>query len=652
MPQNLVEKIAARHAVELESGHTVRSGDLLSIRPSHVMTHDNTGAVIPKFRSIGATRIADPGQPVFALDHNVQDTSEANRAKYARIEAFAREMGVDFHPAGRGIGHQIMIEEAYAWPGTLMVASDSHSNMYGGIACLGTPVVRTDAAAIWATGVTWWQVPPVARVLLKGKLPQGCSGKDVILTLCGLYNQDEVLNHAIEFMGDGVACLSVEDRLAIANMTTEWGALAGIFPVDELLLEWLETNLDRMKGRLPEQRHAARTRELADLGKEPLQADPDAEYAVELELDLALVQPWVAGPNSVKLARPVAELDAEEIPVQKAYLVSCVNSRAGDLRAAAAILKGHKVAEGVDFYVSAASSLVQQEAEANGDWQALLAAGAKSLPPGCGPCIGLGTGLLEEGETGISATNRNFKGRMGHPDSQAYLASPAVVAASALAGKIRMPGGSGAGNGRKLAAQLRRSSPKRPADTAIRLLDGFPASFEGELLFCDVDNLNTDGIYAGKWTYKDDMGPQDQAAVVMENYDPDFRDTARKGDLLLGGYNFGSGSSREQAATALKHFGIQLVLGGSFSETYKRNALNNGFLALEAPQLLESIRRTFNATPKPLSIRTGMQATLDVRASLLHVGGDRFPLKPIGRAAQELVLAGGLEGWVKQRLDS
>ena len=158
MAQNIVEKIAQRFAVDLEAGHEVHAGDYLSIRPAHVMTHDNSGAVIPKFRSIGATKVANPRQVVFTLDHNVQDESETNLAKYLKIATFAREMGIDFYPAGRGIGHQIMVEEGYAWPQTMVVASDSHSNMYGGIGALGTPIVRTDAAAIWATGRTWWQV--------------------------------------------------------------------------------------------------------------------------------------------------------------------------------------------------------------------------------------------------------------------------------------------------------------------------------------------------------------------------------------------------------------------------------------------------------------------------------------------------------------
>jgi len=642
MPQNLVEKLAQRHAVDVEPGHVVAAGDLLSIRPAHVMTHDNTGAVIPKFRSIGAVRVAAPGQPVFALDHNVQDTSEANRAKYAKIEAFAREMGVTFFPAGRGIGHQILVEEGFAWPGTLVVASDSHSNMYGGVGCLGTPVVRTDAAAIWATGRTWWQVPPVARVTLTGALRPGVTGKDLILTLCGELRSDEVLNHAVEFVGPGVAALGVEDRLAVANMTTEWGALAGVFPVDAVLLAWLEARL----AANPVHPRLTRAR-LEALRADPPRADEDAAYALEIQVDLGSVSPWVAGPNAVKKARPVAELDGERVAVHKAYLVSCVNGRATDLAQAAAVLKDRAVAPGVELYVSAASSEVQAAAEAAGDWGLLERAGARFLPPGCGPCIGLGTGLLEEGQTGISATNRNFKGRMGHADSRAFLASPAVVAASAAAGYITGPDLSAAPAPR---IQVERPEIHRPEATAVRVLEGFPAVLEGELVFCDVDNLNTDGIYAGKWTYQDDMGPAEQAAVVMENYDPDFRALARPGDLLVGGFNFGTGSSREQAATALKHFGIQLVLGGSFSETYKRNALNNGFLALEAPDLVTALREAF--PQRVPTRRTGWQARLDIRASLLEAGGRRFRLFPVGTAAQELVLAGGLEAWVLSRLQA
>lgn len=642
MPQTLIEKIAQRFAVGLESNHVVRAGDCLSIRPAHVMTHDNTGAVIPKFRSIGAKQIADPRQPVFALDHNVQDTSAENLAKYANIETFAREHGIDFYPAGRGIGHQIMIEEGYAWPGTLVVASDSHSNMYGGIGCLGTPVVRTDAAAIWATGRTWWQVPPVARCELRGKLRAGVTGKDVIITLCGLFNHDEVLNHAVEFVGDGLASLSISERLTIASMSTEWGALAGVFAVDEVTLRWLHERAAYLAQRgLHPRIHESR---IAELEREPLRSDADAEYAIELTLDLSTVSPYVSGPNTVKVIAPAVELREKKVRIHKAYLLSCVNGRTDDLAQAAKVLRGKKVAAGVELYVSAASSEVQAESERRGDWQVLKDAGAIILPPGCGACIGLGRGLLQDGEVGISATNRNFKGRMGSRSAEAYLASPAVVAASAISGYIDLPNGKSA---RKPAGSARLREKKSAARGSVTILPGFPEVIEGELVFCHQDNLNTDGIYPGKYTYRDDMTPQEQAAVVMENYDPDFRSIAHKGDLLVGGFNFGSGSSREQAATALKYFGIPLVLAGSFSETYKRNAINNGYLVLESPALVKELKERFGAK---LTLRTGFHARLDFRRSLLEANRKTYALPPVGAAAQELVLSGGLENWVKGRL--
>ena len=249
MAQTITEKVVQRHAVGLAPGAEVLAGDMVTVRPAHVMTHDNTGAVLPKFRAIGAERVADPAQPVFALDHNVQDRSEANLAKYELIESFAAEQGIVFHPAGAGIGHQLMIENGFVHPGGLVVASDSHSNMYGAIAAVGTPVVRTDAAAIWATGMTWWQVPRSIKVVLEGRLRSGVTGKDVIIPLCGLYNSGEVLNAALEFHGAGVAGLSMDDRMTISNMTTEWGALVGWFPCDETTVAYLRTRASSLAER-------------------------------------------------------------------------------------------------------------------------------------------------------------------------------------------------------------------------------------------------------------------------------------------------------------------------------------------------------------------------------------------------------------------
>src|SRR3954470_8067062 len=247
MGQTIVEKITLAYMTEGPE-RSLRAGDFVSVKPRHILTHDNTSAVIKKFRSIGAKRVVNHQQPVFALDHDIQNTSEDNLKKYAAIEAFARELHIDFYPAGTGIGHQIMVERGYVVPGSFVVASDSHSNMYGALGAIGTPIVRTDAAAVWATGEFWWQIPRSVQVVLEGKLPEGATGKDIIITLCGLYNHDEVLNSAVEFSGPGVASLSMDARFSISNMSTEWGPLVGWFPVDQVTINYLKGVHQRLKA--------------------------------------------------------------------------------------------------------------------------------------------------------------------------------------------------------------------------------------------------------------------------------------------------------------------------------------------------------------------------------------------------------------------
>ena len=497
MPQTITEKIAQFHLTE-GPNRPLRTGDFVSIRPHHVMTHDNTSAVMSKFKGIGAKRIHDPHQLVFALDHDIQNQDEANQKKYRSIEAFAKEHGVDFYPAGSGIGHQIMVERGYVVPGSFVVASDSHSNMYGALGAVGTPIVRTDAAAVWATGEFWWQIPRSIQVVLEGKLPAGVTGKDVIITLCGLYNHDEVLNAAVEFSGPGVASLSMDARFSISNMSTEWGPLVGWFPVDEITINYLKAVHQRLKAQGIER---FTERDIENWTKNPPRPDTDAAYAARITLDLSQVTPHVSGPDTVQVLSSLAEIQGKKVAINKAYLISCVNSRLEDLQAAANVLKGKKVAPGVKFYLSAASKWVQEEAARRGIWQTLLDAGASPLPAGCGPCIGLGVGLLEPGEVGISSTNRNFKGRMGSRDAQCYLASPEVVAASAVAGYIKgpheMPD--------RAPARIYKEFAAGAAAEKVEILPGFPARVKGRLVFMPQDNVNTDAIYGKDYTYRDDM---------------------------------------------------------------------------------------------------------------------------------------------------
>ncbi len=642
MSQTVVEKIAQSHMASGPEGRRVRAGDFLSIRPRHIMTHDNTAAVMKKFETIGVPRVLDPKQPVFILDHDIQNKSAENLAKYRAIEAFAKKHRVDFHPAGTGIGHQVMCERLYVVPGAFVVGSDSHSNMYGALGAVGTPVVRTDAAAIWATGEFWWQIPRTVQVVLEGKLPAGASGKDVIIGLCGLYNKGEVLNAAVEFSGPGVAALTMDERMTIANMTTEWGALVGWFPVDRTTLDYVRRRADLLE------KSGIRRFQREDLARweaDPPRPDRDAACAARIGLDLSRITPHVSGPDTVQTITPLRELEKKRIRIQKAYLISCVNSRLEDLAASARVLEGKKVAEGVGFYVAAASREVQQEAERSGVWKTLLDAGARPLPPGCGPCIGLGVGLLEPGEVGISATNRNFKGRMGSREAQCYLASPAVVAASAAAGYITAPE-------KCESAEIRTSfevlQAPAPAGESVSILEGFPEKVRGRLVFLPMKNLNTDGIYGKDYTYREDMTREMMARVVMENYDPEFGGIAREGDILIGDSNFGTGSSREQAVTALQAKGIAMIIAPSFSQTYLRNAFNNGFVCIECPELVDHVRASLGRERR--TIVSGGEIEVDFTTGTLSFDSKTFRFPPLGAVPQSLVVAGGVENQVRRRL--
>ena len=645
MPQTIVEKIAQAH---LAAGpkRPLRPGDFVSIRPYHVMTHDNTSAVMSKFKAIGVKRICDPKQPVFALDHDIQNHDEANLKKYRAIETFASQHGIEFYPAGSGIGHQIMVERGYVLPGTFVVASDSHSNMYGALGAVGTPIVRTDAASVWSTGEFWWQIPRTIQVVLDGELRAGVSGKDVIIALCGIYNHDEALNAAIEFCGPGVSSLSMDARFSICNMSTEWGPIAAWFPVDEVTIRYLRSvrrHLDDSGiNRFSES-------DIDRWENAPPAPDPDAPYAARIVLNLSQIVPYVSGPDTVQTMHSLPEIENRKVTIQKAYLLSCVNSRLDDLQAAASVLRGNRVASSVKFYVGAASAWIQKEAESRGIWKTLLDAGVIPLPPSCGPCIGLGTGLLEKGEVGISATNRNFKGRMGSRDAQCYLANPEVVAASAIAGYIKGP------------REFPDHAPTRcyeqfplhsSAAERTEILPGFPEVAHGRMVFMPSDNVNTDAIYGKDYTYRDDMTPAMMARVIMENYDPQFSGRTHSGDIIVGGFNFGTGSSREQAVTCLKAKGIPLVVAGSFSQTYLRNAYNNGFLCIEVPEFVKRLREQFavEIAAQEKTIIPGDTVAIDFASSTLTWKKEKFTFPALGTVPQELVVAGGVENVVAMKL--
>lgn len=590
MPLTFVESVVSQHLGGPSPSHPPVPGELVWLQPARLMTHDNTSAVLARFHAMGATRVAHPERCVVVLDHDVQNTSPSHLAKYAAIERFAREQGIEFHGAGSGIGHQIVIERKLAHPGELCVAADSHANMYGAVGALGVAVSRSDAAGIWAAGMFWWEVPPSVRVVLEGRLAPGATGKDVALVLCALYPND-VLGHAVEFHGAGAERLALDDRLTIANMTTEWGAVAGVFPP---------------------------------------RLEAGASYAKTITLDLAAVSPHVAGPDTLSRAVPLHALAKERITVHKAYLVSCANGRLSDFEAAARALSGRRIAPGVSFYMAAASAGVQAAAEADGSWQTLLTAGAIPLPSGCGPCIGLGAGLLEPGETGISASNRNFKGRMGSRDAHCYLAGPAVVAASAAAGYICGP------------EPAHASTPERrielhAAPTAEAERSGAHGARDehtGRLIVFLRDGIDSDALCPASLVYDDGASREQLARALFGSIDPGFAARVRPGDVLVAGARFGIGSSREQAVTALAAAGIRVVVAESLAPAFRRNAWNNGFLAIERPGLVRSMRDRFpGATDAAIFTEERIAVELDW----------------LPRVAQSLIAAGGLNAFLSAR---
>jgi homoaconitate hydratase len=595
MPRTFVETVVEKHVCGAPGTRPPRAGDVVWLRPERLMTHDNTSAVHKRFRAMGAETVAHPERCVIVLDHDVQNKSPANLAKYAAIEAFAREQGIEFHAAGAGIGHQVMIERGHIRPGALCVAADSHANMYGALGALGIAVTRSDAAGIWASGMFWWEVPQTVRVVLEGRLQPEASGKDVVLVLCALY-PDDVVGAAVEFAGPGAASLALDDRMTISNMTTEWGAIAGVFP-----------------------------------GDGPAQADADASYAATITLDLSTVSPHVAGPDTLSRALPVGVVARERIAIQKAYLVSCANGRLSDLDAAAAVLVGRRIAPGVSLYVAAASARVQRDAEASGAWGTLLDAGAIPLPAGCGPCIGLGAGLLAPGETGISASNRNFKGRMGSPEARCYLASPAVVAASAAAGFICGP------------ATVAETVPERritrhptaqPADEPEHATHVEPRRITGRLVVFLRDGIDSDALCPARLVYDDNASREELARAVMGSIDPAFAGRLRPGDVLVAGLRFGIGSSREQAVTALLASGIRAVVAESLAPAFRRNAWNNGLPAVERPDLVRSMRARYPEAARAAQF-TDEELTVDL-AWLPYV-------------AQDLIAAGGMDAFLRDR---
>jgi len=412
----MTQKILAAHA----GLPAVRAGDLIEAKLDLVMGNDITAPVaIEVFEDAGFREVFDRDRVAILLDHYTpcKDISSAQLCRAAREFARAQRL-THFYDVGEvGIEHALIPEKGLAAPGECVIGADSHTCTYGALGAFSTGVGSTDMAAGMATGENWFRVPDAIRVTLTGALPPYVSGKDVILHLIGEIGVDGALYRSLEFAGPGVAALSMDDRFTIANMAIEAGAKNGIFPVDEKTVEYVSGRVDRPWT--------------------AYEADPDAEYAREVVIDLASLAPTVSMPHLPSNTKTIEEVRG--LPIDQAVIGSCTNGRVSDLRVAAAILKGRKVAPGVRCIVIPATPEVSRACIREGLAEIFLDAGCVFSTPTCGPCLGGHMGCLAEGERAVSTTNRNFVGRMGHTESEVVLASPAVAAASAVCGCLASP---------------------------------------------------------------------------------------------------------------------------------------------------------------------------------------------------------------------
>lgn len=416
MGMTLTQKILSAHA-GLES---VTAGQLISAKLDIVLGNDITTPVaVNEFKKAGFDKVFDKDRIAIVLDHFVpnKDIKAAEQSKTCREFACGHCVSHFYDVGKMGIEHALLPEQGVVTAGDCIIGADSHTCTYGALGAFSTGVGSTDMAAGMATGKAWFKVPSAIKFNLTGKLNANCSGKDVILTIIGMIGVDGALYKSMEFVGDGAHTLSMDDRLCICNMAIEAGAKNGIFAVDDVTLAYLEGRSER----------------------KPVifEADPDAEYEKTIDIDLSKIVPTVACPHLPENTKPASEL--QNIKIDQVVIGSCTNGRMEDMETAYAVLNGNKVAEGVRCIIIPATMQIYRECVERGYVTAFIDAGAVVSTPTCGPCLGGYMGILAAGERCIATTNRNFVGRMGHIDSEVYLASPATAAASALTGFITSP---------------------------------------------------------------------------------------------------------------------------------------------------------------------------------------------------------------------
>jgi len=576
-------------------------GAIVFSKPDLVLTHDNTTSIKSTFEKMGGIKVADPNQLLIVLDHNAPPTSAKLATQYQQVRDIVKEQGVEkFYDAGKGICHQIM--SYHAQPGMVIVGSDSHTCTAGAFNALAAGIDRTEAAGLWKRGETWFRVPESLKVVLTGQLKTGVFAKDISLWIIGMIGSDGANYMSIEYHGSGVKTLNIADRMTLANLASEMGAKNAVFPPDEVLTAYFN-------GKLPHH---------------PVWADEDAHYEKTIYINLDELFPVVAAPHHVDNVKALSEVQGTT--VHEGLIGTCTNGRIEDLREAAAVLKGKTIKDGFQLLVTPASKEIYQQAMHEGLIEIFMDAGANILSPSCGPCLGTGQGIPADGHTVISTANRNFKGRMGNPNSQIYLASPAAVAASALTGVITDPRG--------LKANDVYPYQKQQTNT-IEIAESDNRKSGDVWNYADADNLNTDQMFAGNLTYS--VQSSDGEAILphlFAGFDKAFASELQSNDILIAGDNFGCGSSREHPAVGLAHAGVKAVIVKSTNRIFYRSCINQGLALIVNPEIVNHYKQ-------------GDKVVIMFEKGQININDKTFSFAPLPEKLMKIIEKKGLVNWIK-----
>jgi 3-isopropylmalate/(R)-2-methylmalate dehydratase large subunit len=584
----------------VEKIFSAEKGTIVFRKPDLLLTHDNTSSIFKTFQKMGGSKVADPSQLLIVLDHNAPPTSAELSNQYKAIRDIVKSQGIDkFYDVGRGICHQIM--SYHALPGQVIVGSDSHTCTAGAFNAMAAGIDRTESAGIYKRGETWFRVPESMKITLTGRLRPGVYAKDISLWIIGMLGADGANYMSMEFHSDGVKHLTISERMTLANLASEMGAKNAVFPADEVLAKFY--------------------------GKKKIEAiwaDADAVYDKEIHVALDEIYPLVAAPHEVDNVKAVAEVAGTT--VHQGLIGTCTNGRLDDMRIAASILDGKKVADGFQLLVIPASEKIYLEAMEEGTLQKMIRAGANILSPSCGPCLGTGQGIPADGMTVISTANRNFLGRMGNPKAEIYLASPATVACTAITGVITDP--------RSKPGKEQYPYPKKQLST-VQITEGENRRMNGVWDYAGVNNMNTDQMFAGNLTYN--ILSSDGAAIVphlFAGFDPSFAKNVRAGDIIVAGDNFGCGSSREHPSVGLAHMGIKAVIVKSVNRIFYRSSINQGLALIVFPEFVNDFR-------------SGDKIELQFEEGILKRNDKVYHFAPLPPQLMEIIRKKGLVNYMK-----